>query len=538
MDNKEYIIGIDIGSSNVVMAAGERTKDGEISVLGVEIQAVEGCVKNGDIVNYIELGNTIAKAKAALEQDLGLRINSSYIGVSGKSVYCVRYEDYVEINNQTGCVTENELRELNSRIEMVISGGGDEIVERTPLRYCIDDHQEVKNPLGSFGRKLSATYLFVLISRQQLDMINRALYRAEIKTSGLCVSPTLLPRLLLSETEREEGAVIVDIGGDLTDISVVYNQKLWHFSSLPIGASSINNDMREFLRIPIKDIDQLKRKYGSAVAESVPENVTVPVKTASQAKKQILQRNIAQIIEERLKDIAGFVARELKSWKFANKVPCGVVLTGGSAYLDNIDELFARELNMEVRLGHMMNGLDYDSQQKVSAFPQAVAMGLLLYGAQHSVCETMPSLSQILINNKHKREETKPEQPNGLDFTGGQNGGELPVETVEVDCRLPYSPSTPEETEIVSPSQRDNVDIEKPVGGVENHPIEVEGGADSVDNSEKTDAPEKADNENIGQERQNAGESKPQKQSLSERIRGFAERFRNKVDGMFTDDYI
>lgn len=518
MENKDYIIGIDIGSSNVVMAAGVRNSAGEISVLGVEVQQVEGCVKNGDIVNYIELGNAIAKAKTALEQDLGLRLNSSYVAVSGKSVYCVRYEDYVEINNQTGCVTENELRELHSRIEMVVSGGGDEIIERTPLRYCIDDRQEVKNPLGTYGRKLSATYLFVLVSRQQIDMVNRALYRADIKACGLCVSPTLLPSLLLSEAEREEGAVIVDIGGDLTDISVVYNQKLWYFSSLPIGASSINNDMRDFLRIPAKDIDQLKRRYGSAIADGVPENVTVPVKTASQAKKQILQRNIAEIIEERLKDIAGFVARELKAAKFVNRISCGVVLTGGSAYLANIEELFARELKMDVKLGRVLNGLDDDSQQQVSAFPQAVAMGLLLYGAQHNVCETVPDRSHVA--NRPRVVET-------------------PIEPVKEEMNFNFATTNsvtveepkaePEVTPIAAPVVEEHTPI-APTPEVEEESVAME----REEVSDKTEP-----TEIIQEEQEEPKPEKPQKPTWTDRFRGFAERFRNKVDDMFTgDDYI
>lgn len=518
MENKDYIIGIDIGSSNVVMAAGVRNSAGEISVLGVEVQQVEGCVKNGDIVNYIELGNAIAKAKTALEQDLGLRLNSSYVAVSGKSVYCVRYEDYVEINNQTGCVTENELRELHSRIEMVVSGGGDEIIERTPLRYCIDDRQEVKNPLGTYGRKLSATYLFVLVSRQQIDMVNRALYRADIKACGLCVSPTLLPSLLLSEAEREEGAVIVDIGGDLTDISVVYNQKLWYFSSLPIGASSINNDMRDFLRIPAKDIDQLKRRYGSAIADGVPENVTVPVKTASQAKKQILQRNIAEIIEERLKDIAGFVARELKAAKFVNRISCGVVLTGGSAYLANIEELFARELKMDVKLGRVLNGLDDDSQQQVSAFPQAVAMGLLLYGAQHNVCETVPDRSHVA--NRPRVVET-------------------PIEPVKEEMNFNFATTNsvtveepkaePEVTPIAAPVVEEHTPI-APTPEVEEESVAME----REEVSDKTEP-----TEIIQEEQEEPTPEKPQKPKWTDRFRGFAERFRNKVDDMFTgDDYI
>ncbi len=492
MNNKEYIVGIDIGSSNVVMAVGVRNETGEITVLGVEVQEVEDCVKDGDIINYIELGNAISKAKDALESELGRRLNSAYVGISGRSVYCVRYEDYVDISDRTGCVTENELRELNSRIEMVVPGGGDEIVDRIPLRYVIDDHQEVKNPLGAFGRKLSATYLFVLAGKHQIDLVNRALYRADIKVCGLCVNPTLLPELLLTPDEREEGVAIVDIGGDLTDISIVKEGKLWYFSSLPIGASSINNDLHDFLKVSKKDIDSLKRKFGSATADGVPDNTTVPVKTAGHAKKQILQRNIAEIAEERLKDIARFIMRELKGAKFVSKIPCGLVLTGGSAYLSNIDQLFARELQMEVRLGRMLHGLDDESQQSVSAFPQSVVMGLLIYGAKHNACETLPNVLRA-------------------------EAGEAP-----------HIPSVSEEKDIFTTVASDAPAI------VDDTPKNVE--PENIQEVEAVSS-ESVEEQTVEDVQEEVQQTEQPKQNKSQGAKWIG-KFRNWLDEMFTDEYI
>lgn len=500
MDNREYIIGIDVGSSSVVMAAGVRNEDGDISILGVEVQEVEDCVKDGDIINYIDLGNAIAKAKSALESELGRRLNSAYVGISGRSVYCVRYEDYVEISDKTGCVTENELRELNARIEMVVPGGGDEIVERIPLRYTIDDRQDVKNPLGAFGSKLSATYLFVLVGKHQIDRINRALHRADIKVSGLCVNPTLLPQLLLSKDEAEEGVAIVDIGSDLTDVSIVKEGKLWYFSSLPIGASAINNDLHEFLKVSKKDIDQLKKRYGSATADGVPDNTTVPVKMAGHAKKQILQRNIAEIAEERLKDIAGFVMRELKAAKFSTKLPCGIVLTGGSAYLSNIDQFFARELQMEVRFGRMLNGVDDESQQSISAFPQSAVVGLLLYGANHNACETSPEIIRSVL-------------PNGV--------AQTPISEISTEQKADIFTNVPPVVvppiEDVKPEEVNDangkIEIQQP-------PVEIH------------DVPEEKKEE---PKLEHKPEPKPEPK---ERKSGWMDRFRNWVDDMFTDEYI
>ena len=407
MNSKEYIIGIDIGSSNVVMAAGTREESGEVSLLAVDVQPIEGCVKDGDIINFVDLGKIIAKSKAEVEKELNRTINTAYVGISGRSVYCVRYEDYVDVSSPTGCITESDIRELTARIEKVVPTGGDEIVERIPLRYVVDDKQEVQNPIGAFGRRLSAIYLFVLVAKHQMDRVDRALHQAGIRTCGLCVNPSLLPQTLLSKDEMEEGVAIVDIGNDLTDISIVKGGRLWYMSSLPIGAASINNDLHDFLKISRKEVENIKRRYGGAIADEIAENTAVSVKTAGNAKKQILHRNIVEIIEERLKDIAGFVLREIKMSKFLSKIPCGVVLTGASAYIQNIDKLFARELQMEVRLGVMLNGLDDESQQKACAHPQSAAIGLLLYGAKHAACDTHPGV----INNEIITPQPTPTPP-------------------------------------------------------------------------------------------------------------------------------
>lgn len=471
MEKKDYIIGIDIGSSNVVMAVGERNIEGEISILGVEVQPINDCVVDGDVTNYIELGKAIKEVKANLEKELNCSLKSAYIGFSGKSVYCVRYEDYVEINEKVGCVTEADLHELNTRIQMAVPGGGDEIVERILLRYNVDDRQEVKNPIGAYGRKLSATYLFVMAGKMQINAVNRAMHYAEIQVCGLCVNPTLMPQVLLNEVEREEGVAVVDIGANLTDISIVRGGKLWYFSSLPIGASSINNDLYEFLKVPRADIDILKRKYGSAVAEYVEGDKSVPVKIAGRAKKQILLRNIAEITEERLKDIARFVLREIKAAMFLSKVPCGVVLTGGTVHLDNIDKLFARELQMEVRRGELLNGLDDESQERVPAFQYAAVVGLLLYGAKHQVCEAVsfgevntptPTPTPTLPTPVQPVEE----QPineifSGEDNTQPQGDADVVVDSGESEELKPVDLNNPTNPTELQPIEESNDDHEE-----------------------------------------------------------------------------
>ena len=526
MNSKKYIVGIDIGSSNVTMAVGLINSDDKISVIGVDVQSLdEGVVKCGEILFHEHVGKAIARSKKALEEELKLIINSAYVGISGKSVYSVIYEDYIDVTSTTGLVGEHDLLELKKRIDMVISDHGDVIVSRIPIRYRINDTQEVKSPLGAVARKLSASYLFAMASRQQVDLVKFAMHTAGIRMEGIRINSTIMPKLLLNSSEMEMGVAIVDIGSDITDIAIVSDNKLRYFSSLPIGASSINNDMRNFIPAQKKDIERLKRCYGSAVASMVPENATVSVKVQVNKKKTVLQRNFAEIAEERLKDIAGFVAREIKAANYSTKIPCGVVLTGGAAYLNNIDDLFARELDMDVRLGTTLNGFDDESEGKVAPLPQAVALGLLLHGAENKPCEVfaIPNGGVAGMNGI----QTPPTPPVVPPVTPPVPPITPPVPPVTPPIETPTSEPT-QTTEVEQPTdntaQPGNEEVEEPTTTVEPVDEGTDKGTEEVTEIKTTDDGEKS----------NGGGDKP----TEGKKRSWWEKLKQGLSDVFEQDEI
>ena len=451
MENRDYIIGIDIGSSNVVMAAATRLPSGRLEILGVDMQSIGDGVKDGCVNNVYELGDAINRSKQALENELGRRINSAYVGISGRDVYCVQYEESVFVKDKEGCITDDDVHELEMRMERVIAGDKDIILSRHPLRYRIDGVRETEDPRGCFGRKLSAIYLMVLISRQQEDRVKRALHRAGIECSKVIVNPMHLPSVLLSEEERKNGVAIVDLGSELTDIVVVRSNRVQYFASLPIGASSIDADLYDFLKIP--QVDKVKKSCCSVLSDSVPCDTTIGVQMMGRgrARKQILQRNISEIIEERLKDITRFVLRELRGAKCMTKLPYGVVLTGGSAYLADIEQLFARELGVDVRLGKQINGITEDSSEKITEFAQAAVIGVLQYGSTRmpsnttekpSIPATKVEVGEVKIDDKvndifHQSQEKVAEGGNAVKPTPKVAVVEPKPEVVEPATELP-----------------------------------------------------------------------------------------------------
>lgn len=172
---------------------------------------------------------------------------------------------------------------------------------------------------------------------------------------------------------------VVDIGGGVTDVAVYYRGVPRYVATIPMGASAINRDIRS-QSIPEKHVESLKCKYGSAVAGSLPNKVIrVSGRTAREAK-DILLRNLATVIEARATDIVEFVQQEIRDSGYAERLAYGIVLTGGSARLKDIDELFRRVTGMDVRIASAETGISEDSREAVANPAFATVVGLLLKG--------------------------------------------------------------------------------------------------------------------------------------------------------------
>ncbi len=386
MEKKSYIVGVDIGSSNVVVAVGRRLADGTVRIEGVASRPVPNGVTSGRIDNVRSVGAAIREAKAELEEELGIRIDSAYAGISGNFVRCASYTDHVFIKDSAGCITKEDVGNLHDRMCNVVADDGELILDRIPQCYMVDDGKEIADPAGSFGRKLSATFLFVLCRKEQIERVKMSFHNAGLSLLDVCVNPAVLPAALLTDEERDEGVAVIDIGGGTTDVAVVRGNTLRYIVSIPIGASTINADMHAF-GIAERNTEQVKKKYGSAVADMVAPDVIIPVQMPGKMKKDFLQVNLAAIIEARLKDIIEYAWDEIRSAKFSTKIPCGIVLTGGSALLDNIDELFRRETGVNVRLGKATHGIDEESQQRIGTYSHSTAVAVLLFGAGRGLCE-------------------------------------------------------------------------------------------------------------------------------------------------------
>ena len=392
MERKNHIVAVDLGSSSVVVAVGETFDGGPVRIAAIVSKPVEG-VNAGRIDNIELVSRAIRDAVSEVEARLGIRITEAYAGISGDFVRCARHTDHVFVNDHQTGVSQHDVESLFDRMRNVQAPDDEIIMERIPQNYVVDDNQEVKNPVGSFGKKLSSTFNFILSHKTPIQRLDMALKRLSIKMLGVFADLLATPAALLQPEEKEEGVVVVDLGAGVTDVTVYYRNVVRYTVSIPMGASAINRDIRA-MGVPEKHIENLNRKYGSAVADLAPEDKLIRVNgRTSRDAKDILLKNLATVIEARATDIAEFVMQEIKDSGYASKLSYGIVLTGGSAQLRDLDELFRRVTGMEVRVAVPDVEIDEESAELVADPAFATVVGILIKGAEEGGCSIVEHAS-------------------------------------------------------------------------------------------------------------------------------------------------
>ena len=410
MERKNYTVAVDLGSSNVVVAGGEKAAEGQMEVASIVSKPVEG-VNAGKIENIELVSRAIREAMSEAEEQLGIRITEAYAGISGDFVRCARHTDHVFVYDPQNGVNQKDVDALFDRMRNVQAPDDETIMERVPQNYVVDDNQEVKNPVGSFGKKLSSTFNFILCLRTPMQRLDMALKRLGIKMLGVTSNAIATAEAVLLPDEKEEGVAVVDIGGGVTDVAVYYRNVVRYIATIPMGAMAINRDIRT-MSVPEKHVESLKQKYGSAVADLAPEDKLIRVngRTAREAK-DILLRNLATVIEARATDIAEFVLQEIRDSGYAGKLAYGIVLTGGSAKLKDVDELFRRVTGMDVRIASAETGVAEESREKVVDPAYATAVGILLKGAEQGACAVIERPASPASRPAEPRPGFQPRQP-------------------------------------------------------------------------------------------------------------------------------
>ena len=392
MEKKNYIVAIDLGSSNVVVMIGSKGEGGKVHIDDVAVKEVEGMMR-GEIKNIELVARSIKEAVTELEERLSIRIAEAYTGISGQHIKCAKHSYYVFVGRD-GEINREDVEKLNESMRNVHAPEGEKILHIIPQNYIIDDKEEVADPVGMFGRKLEATFNFVLGENVHLSRLENALTRMGIRQAQMYINPLVSSEAVVLPDERELGVAVVDIGAGTSDVTIYYDKIVRHVGVVPLGADAINRDIRA-QGILERYVEDLKIKYGGAIAENAAEKVIkVPGRTPREPK-EISFYTLAATIEARLQDIFDFVMKEIRQAGYENKLAAGMVLTGGCAQLQDIDRMAKNYTGLDVRIASPEASVDEESFVVAEDTRFSAAVGILKKGLENNRTSTVEPVRRI-----------------------------------------------------------------------------------------------------------------------------------------------
>ncbi|MBQ1253092.1 MAG: cell division protein FtsA [Alistipes sp.] len=385
MDKKKYVVAIDVGSSEVVIAVGSIADSGAINIETIVAEPCEG-MKAGLVDNSQMVTDSLRRARERAEQQAGIIITDADVSISGKFVRCARYTDHVFVEDKEACISQRDVNALCERMRSVKSADGETIMDYYPITYKGTSGVEMKNPVGCYSPQLSSTYNFILCEHMAKERLVRVFMGAGIKIRNFYAGATIIGESVVNSDEREDGVAVVDIGSGVTDVAVYYGGVLRYIATIPMGGAVVNSDIRAYAgTIPPKTVETLKRRYGSAMVELTPDE-RIDIHSGSRAIKPIQRLNLATVIEARMSEIAEYVWAEIRESGYAKKLAAGIVLTGGGASLDHIADLFQKITSQEVRVSCAEMGIATEALDWVSSPNLTMAISLLLRGAKTGAC--------------------------------------------------------------------------------------------------------------------------------------------------------
>lgn len=383
MQNK-VMVGLDVGNSKVCAVVGRLNSSENLEIMGVSYAQTDQIVVKGLVRNVTKTMEAITKVIHEASQISEVLIGEVITNISNKNISSQIVSGNYVLDNENQEVQHKDIEKLIENMKKGRAIAGNNILHVCPQEFNVDDMwKDVFNPAGMSGSKLEAKFLNISSPSIAIESIEKCFKDLPTKTEikEKLISSLASSLSTLTEEEKQAGVALIDIGAGNTDIVIFQNNIVRLVITLPFGGNDITSDIQNGCSILPEIAEKLKIKFGSALSNEVDINevVTVPgigIKT----NKEIGLKNLAIIIEERLKEMIAIVWTNIKKSGFENKLNGGVVLTGGCSQLPYIEELFATISSKDTRIGHPNINMAKTDFEIGNNPAYATAIGLLWKG--------------------------------------------------------------------------------------------------------------------------------------------------------------
>ncbi len=381
MEQGNYSVGLDIGTTKIVAIIGKENEYGKIEILGTGKSKSLG-VHRGVVNNITQTISSIQQAVEQAEVNSGLKIGSVVVGIAGQHIRSLQHSDYITRPDSEEVINNEDLDRLCNQVYKLVMLPGEEIIHVLPQEYKVDGQTEIKQPKGMYGGRLEANFHVVVGQVSSIKNIGRCIKSAGLDLGNITLEPLASSDAVLSQEEKEAGVALIDIGGGTTDLAIFKDGIIRHTAVIPFGGNVITEDIKEGCSIIEKQAELLKIKFGSAWPGENKDNEIVSIPgLRGREPKEITLKNLSKIIHARVVEIVEQVYVEIKNYgheEQKKKLIAGIVLTGGGSQLKHLKQLVEYITGMDTRIGYPNEHLAGDSDEEVASPLYATAVGLLM----------------------------------------------------------------------------------------------------------------------------------------------------------------
>lgn len=379
MPKNSYVVGLDIGTKKVAAIIGEITEDKKIEIIGIGTAESRG-LRKGIVVNLDSTVDAIKKAQEEAELMAGVEIDAAFIGISGAHIKSFNSRGVIAVSGKNREISREDIRRVIDQSKAVSIPPDREIIHIIPQEFVVDDQDGIKDPLGMSGIKLEVNVHIITGAITSVQNLRTCVARAGIEIEQVVLNQIATSSSILTHDEMELGVGLIDLGGGTTEVAIFERGSLWYTSVIPIGGDNFTNDIAVGLRTPIPDAEKIKKKFGCVSHPLVDEQETIEVPTVGRGKKpRVLSRQLlADIIHPRAEEIFRLVDNDIKRMGYEKSLNSGIVITGGTALLDGLEEVAEEIFDLPVRRGDPsgIGGL----VDRVGTPDFATTVGLIQYG--------------------------------------------------------------------------------------------------------------------------------------------------------------
>ena len=378
-NDKNLLVGLDIGTSKIACLVGEVKADDQIEIIGLGIHPSRG-LKKGVVVDIESTVQSIQRAVEEAELMAGCEIHSVHAGIAGSHVRSLNSHGITAIKDRE--VTQADVDRVIDAARAVAIPADQKILHILPQEFIIDDQEGIREPIGMCGVRLEARVHMVTGAVSAAQNIVKCIRRCGLEVDDLVLEQLSSSYAVLGEDEKELGVCLVDIGGGTTDLAVFTDGAIRHTSVIPIAGDQVTNDIAVALRTPTQHAEEIKVKHACAMSRLAQgsESIEVP-SIGERPPRELSRQTLAEVVEPRYEELLALLLTELRRSGFEELVAGGVVMTGGSSKMEGLIELSEEVFHMPVRLGvpQYASGIE----DVINNAEYATGVGLLMYAQQH-----------------------------------------------------------------------------------------------------------------------------------------------------------